>query len=83
MINFMLSYSGLSDRFMGEAILTTCHILNRVPTKVTNKSPYELWYKKTLNLTYIWVRVCRALVRLAGNKRKKLGERSLESIFVG
>nr|GEU81292.1 zinc finger, CCHC-type [Tanacetum cinerariifolium] len=33
MVNFMLSYSGLSEGFWGEAMLTTCYLLNRVPNK--------------------------------------------------
>ena len=32
-VNAMLSNSGLSQGFWGEAVLTTCYILNRVPNK--------------------------------------------------
>ena len=35
------------------------------------------------NLTYLRVWGCRAIVRVPNNKRKKVGERGLESIFVG
>ncbi|KAL0449316.1 UNVERIFIED_CONTAM: Retrovirus-related Pol polyprotein from transposon TNT 1-94 [Sesamum latifolium] len=35
MVNSMLSYSGLSDGFWGEAMLTACYLLNRVPKKGT------------------------------------------------
>lgn len=38
MVNSMLSYSGLCQGFWGEAMLTACYLLNRVPTKGT-KSP--------------------------------------------
>ena len=69
--------------FGGEAMWTACHILNRVPTKVTNKSPYELWCKKNPNLSYLRVWGCRAIVRSPDNKRTMLGKRGLESIFVG
>lgn len=82
MINSMLSYSGLSEGYWGEGMLTACHILNRVPTKATNTSPYELWYKKKPNQIYLRVWDCRAIVILPGNKRKKIGERFLESIFI-
>ncbi len=83
MVNSMLSYSGLSDGFWGEAMLTACHILNRVPTKGKTLTPYELWYKRKPNLKYLQVWGCRAIVRVPGEKRKKLGERGLECIFVG
>ncbi|GJV21467.1 zinc finger, CCHC-type containing protein [Tanacetum coccineum] len=46
MVNSMLSYSGLSEGFWGEAMLTACYLLNRVPNKRNKTTPYELW--KTL-----------------------------------
>nr|GEV82153.1 hypothetical protein [Tanacetum cinerariifolium] len=33
MVNFVLSYSGLSEGFWGEAMLTACYLFNRVPNK--------------------------------------------------
>ena len=42
MVTSMLSYSGLSEGFLGEAMLTTCHILNRVPMRKNKETPYEL-----------------------------------------
>jgi hypothetical protein len=33
LVNVMLSTAGLSKAWWGEAILTACHVLNRVPTK--------------------------------------------------
>ncbi|KAJ9557953.1 hypothetical protein OSB04_012567 [Centaurea solstitialis] len=38
MVNSMLTYSGLSEGFWGEAMLTACYLLNRVPNK-RNKQP--------------------------------------------
>nr|GEX76655.1 zinc finger, CCHC-type [Tanacetum cinerariifolium] len=43
MVNSMLSYSGLSDGFWGEAMLMACYLLNRVPNKRNTTTPYELW----------------------------------------
>ncbi|GKE31285.1 zinc finger, CCHC-type containing protein [Tanacetum coccineum] len=43
MVSSMLSYSGLSEGFWGEAMLTTCYLLNRVPNKKNKTTPYELW----------------------------------------
>ncbi|GKE94304.1 zinc finger, CCHC-type containing protein, partial [Tanacetum coccineum] len=31
MVNSMMSHSGLSSRYWGEALLTACYILNKVP----------------------------------------------------
>ena len=74
MVSSMLSYSGLSKGFWGEAMLTACHIINRVPTRTNKETPYELWYKRKPNLSYLKVWGCRVIVRLPDNKRKKLGE---------
>ncbi|GJT10875.1 zinc finger, CCHC-type containing protein [Tanacetum coccineum] len=49
MVNSMLSYSGLSEGFWGEAMLTACYLLNRVPNKRNKTTPYELWYKKRIH----------------------------------
>ncbi|KAH9726106.1 hypothetical protein KPL70_008133 [Citrus sinensis] len=83
MVNAMLFNAGLGKGFWGEAILTACHILNRVPNKKTKVTPYELWKKKKPNLSYLRVWGCRAIVRLPEPKIKKLGERGIECIFLG
>ena len=83
MVNSMLSYSGLSDGFWGEAMLTACYLLNRVPSKRNKITPYELWCKKPPNLSYLKVWGCRAVVRLTDPKRKTLGERGIDCIFIG
>ncbi|GJV82354.1 zinc finger, CCHC-type containing protein [Tanacetum coccineum] len=82
-VNFMLSYSGLSQGFWGEAMLTACYLLNRVPNKRNRITPYELWTKKKPNLNYLRVWGCRAVVKLPDPKLKTLGERGIECIFVG
>nr|GEU62440.1 zinc finger, CCHC-type [Tanacetum cinerariifolium] len=82
MVNSMLSYSGLSEGFWGEAMLTACYLLNRVPNKRNKTTPYELWYKKRPNLAFLRVSGCRAVVRLPDLKRKTLGEKELrDAIF--
>ncbi|GJV62248.1 zinc finger, CCHC-type containing protein [Tanacetum coccineum] len=53
MVNSMLSYSGLSEGFWGESMLTACYLLNRVPNKSNETTSYELWYKKRLNLLFL------------------------------
>ena len=84
MVNSMLSYSGLSDGFCGEAVLTACYILNRVPMK-KNKviTPYELWYKRKPNPCHLRVWGYRETVKVPEPKHKKLGERGVECIFIG
>jgi len=42
MVRSMISHSTLPESLWGEVIKTTAYILNRVPTKVAIKIPYEL-----------------------------------------
>nr|GEX95121.1 hypothetical protein [Tanacetum cinerariifolium] len=44
-------------------MLFPTRILNMVPTKKVDKTPYELWYGKVPNLSYLKVWGCEALVK--------------------
>ncbi|KAL0431041.1 UNVERIFIED_CONTAM: hypothetical protein Sradi_0730100 [Sesamum radiatum] len=83
MVNFMLSYSGWSDGFWCEAMLMACFLLNKVPNKRNKVTPYEVWYKKKFNLNYLRIWGCRVVVRLPESKKKSLGERGIDCIFIG
>jgi hypothetical protein len=41
LVNAMLDTSSLSKAWLGEAILTACHVLNHVPTKNKEITPFE------------------------------------------
>ena len=83
MVNAMLSNLGLGHGFWGEALLTTCYVLNRVPNKKSKTTPYEFWNKRKPNLSHLKVWGCRTIVRVPEPKIKKLGERGIECIFIG
>jgi hypothetical protein len=42
-VHSMLDHTTLPLSLWGEALKAAAYILNCVPTKVTNKTPYELW----------------------------------------
>ena len=44
----MLETAGLSKEWWGEAILTTCHVLNRVSTKNKEIIPFEEWREEEI-----------------------------------
>ncbi|RVW41386.1 Retrovirus-related Pol polyprotein from transposon TNT 1-94 [Vitis vinifera] len=48
MVRSMMSNSTLPEFLWGEALKTVVHILNRVPSKVVPKTPYELWWRTEL-----------------------------------
>jgi transposase InsO family protein len=53
LVNAMLDTVGLSEEWWGEAILTACHVLNRVPMKNKEVTPFEEWEKRRLNPSYL------------------------------
>ncbi|GJZ77304.1 hypothetical protein Tco_0641976 [Tanacetum coccineum] len=63
------------------ALETATHILNMVPTKKVDKTPYELWYGKIPNLSYLNIWGCEALVKR--DTPDKLQQRSVKCIFIG
>ncbi|GKD11417.1 retrotransposon protein, putative, ty1-copia subclass [Tanacetum coccineum] len=59
-------------------------ILNMVPTKKVEKTPYEVWHGQAPKLSYLKVWGCEALVkRDTLIKPDKLEPRSIKCIFVG
>ena len=60
MIKAMLLHSKLPINLWGEALLTACHVHNRIPSKKTKISPYEAWKGRHTNLNYLRVWGCIA-----------------------
>nr|GEW69980.1 hypothetical protein [Tanacetum cinerariifolium] len=54
---------------------------NRTLLEMVNKTPYELWYGKVPNLSYLKVWGCEALVKR--DTPDKLQQRSIKCIFIG
>ena len=53
MMNAMLISSGLPQNMWGEAILSSNYLLNKVPRKKKEKTPYELWKGKRSSYKYL------------------------------
>ncbi|GJS04558.1 retrotransposon protein, putative, ty1-copia subclass [Tanacetum coccineum] len=53
MVRSMMNLTTLPLSFSDYALETATCILNMVPTKKVNKTPYELWYGKVPNLSYL------------------------------
>jgi transposase InsO family protein len=52
LVNFMLNTAGLS-KDVGATLLTSYHVLNRVPVKNKKKTPYEEWIGRKHSLSYL------------------------------
>ena len=55
MVRSMISHSNLPKSLWGETLKTVAYILNRVPTKETAKTPYELWTSKKPSLKHLHI----------------------------
>jgi transposase InsO family protein len=83
LVNSMLDTAGLSKAWWGEALLTSCHVLNRVPNKNKDKTPYEEWVGRKPSLSYLRTWGCLAKVNIPIPKKRKLGPKTVDCIFIG
>nr|CAE02382.2 OSJNBb0080H08.8 [Oryza sativa Japonica Group] len=83
MVNAMLDTAGLSNEWWGEAIFTACHVLNKIPVKHKEVTPFEEWERKKLNLSYLRTWGCLAKVNVPIAKKRKLGPKTIDCVFLG
>ena len=83
MVRSMISHSNLPISLWGEALKTVAYILNRVPTKETAKTPYELWTGKKPSLKHFHIWGCPAEARPYRPHEKKLDSRTVSCYFIG
>ena len=81
MVRSMMSDSELPKSFWGYALETAVYLLNRVPSKSVDKTPYEMWYNKKPVLAHIKIWGCPAYVKHI--ESDKLGAKSEKCLFVG
>nr|GFC10283.1 hypothetical protein [Tanacetum cinerariifolium] len=63
MVRSMMSQTTLPKSFWNYALETVARILNMVPTKKVEKTPYEVWHGQAPKLSYLKVWGCEALVK--------------------
>jgi GAG-pre-integrase domain/Integrase core domain len=81
MIRSMMSRAELSRSFWGFAFKTAAFMLNRMPSKSVEKTPYVLWFGRISNVSFIKIWDCEAYVKRLMSE--KLSPRSDKCIFVG
>nr|GEV15930.1 retrotransposon protein, putative, Ty1-copia subclass [Tanacetum cinerariifolium] len=81
MVRSMFNLTTLPLSFWDYALESAVRILNMVPTKKLDKTPYEIWHGKAPNLSYLKVWGCEAYVKR--DSADKLHQRSVKCIFVG
>ncbi|GJS61744.1 retrotransposon protein, putative, ty1-copia subclass [Tanacetum coccineum] len=81
MVRSMMNLTTLPKSFWGYALESAVRILNMVPTKKVERTPYEIWHGKAPKLSYLRVWGCEALMKR--DTPDKLDPRSIKCIFVG
>ncbi|KAJ9542704.1 hypothetical protein OSB04_029210 [Centaurea solstitialis] len=81
MVRSMMCRSTLLVPFWGHALKTAAHILNRVPTKSVEKTPYELWKGKKPKMSFLKIWGCEVYVKRPTSE--KLKPKSDKCFFVG
>ncbi|KAL6982051.1 hypothetical protein U1Q18_052698 [Sarracenia purpurea var. burkii] len=83
MMNAMLVSSGLPQNMWGEAVLTANHILNLVPRKKTDKTPFELFKGRRPTYNHLRTWGCLAKVAIPPPKKEKIGPKTVDCVFIG
>ncbi|KAJ9536490.1 hypothetical protein OSB04_un000327 [Centaurea solstitialis] len=81
MVRSMMCHSSLPVSFWGHALETAAHILNRVPTKSVERTPYEIWTGKKPKLSFLKIWGCEVYVKRPTSE--KLKPKTDKCIFVG
>ena len=64
-----MSYIGLSPYLWGYALQTVAYLLNKIPLKSINKTPYEIYNGKKANISYLKIWRCNVYVKHIVSKK--------------
>ncbi|KAI5319090.1 hypothetical protein L3X38_038798 [Prunus dulcis] len=82
MVRSMMCCAKLPTFLWGEALKTANYLVNRVPTKATNKIPYEIWSKRKPSLAHLKTWGCKAEAKLYNPMQKKLDSKTVSCFFI-
>ncbi|GAA0173161.1 transmembrane signal receptor [Lithospermum erythrorhizon] len=84
MVRAMITTKNMPKKFWPEAVLWSCHVLNRCPTSsVEGMTPQEAWSGRKPGVDHLRVWGCLAHVHVPKLGRDKLDSRSKTCIFIG
>jgi len=82
MVRSMITNSNLPLNLWNEALKTVVYILNRVPSKVIPKTPFEIWNGGKPSLRHIHIWGYPVEVRVYNHHIKKLDPRAISGYFI-
>jgi hypothetical protein len=68
---------------VGEAIVTACHVLNRVPTKNKEITPFEEWENRRLKTLLSTELGLFGKSNVPIPKKRKLGQKTMDCVLLG
>ena len=83
MVNCMLLSSGASENLWVETLLFAYFIFNRVPQRNSDITSYKRWKGRTFNIQFFKVWGCMAKVSTPKSKKRKIGPKTVDAIFMG
>ena len=83
MVRSMLSNSSLPVSFWMYALKTAMYLLNKVPSKAVQKTPFELWTGRKPSLRHLHVWGCQAEIRIYNPQEKKFDATTINGYFIG
>jgi hypothetical protein len=78
----MLDTAGLSKAWWGEALLIVSHVLNKIPNRNKETTPYENWVGRKPSLSYLCTWGYLAKVNVLISKKRKLGPKTVDCVFL-
>ena len=63
--------------------MTASHVLNRIPNRNKETTPYENWVGRKPSLSYLRTWGCLAKVNIPISKKRKLGPKTVDCVFLG
>lgn len=82
-VRTMLVDAKLPPTYWGEAVMTATYVQNRLPTRSTTMTPYQLWYDTKPDVKNLKSFGCRALVHIPKQNRNKLNIKADDCVFIG
>ena len=63
--------------------MTASHVLNRIPNRNKETTPYENWVGRKPSLSYLRTWGCLAKVNIPISKKRKLRPKTIDYVFLG
>ena len=83
MVRSMLSNLSSHVSLWMYALKTAMYLLNRVPSKAIQKTPFEMWTSRKPSLRHLHVWGCQVEIRTYNPQEKKLDARTISGYFIG